>query len=289
MALKLLGRGVIKQEKPDEFLEIFNQLKRDHSTQNLTEELLQKERLLSKKKERQAKKTYRELMLSDEENETTLEKANREIASLREEIGSINYRLKEVQKERSNLWDKINDLLHIYIENNRIKCHIGFDTPEQYLQFREQQNREPQPIRNPFHTYHYCVYENNNTITDQCNKFIFRGYLYGFDEKDIHTINERKLLVKEHYFKQEKKFNRLQKEIRLFEKLEASEVQERELIPEEVRFTVWRRDEGKCVQCGSKKNLEFDHIIPISKGGSSTERNIQLLCAKCNREKSDKI
>ena len=60
-------------------------------------------------------------------------------------------------------------------------------------------------------------------------------------------------------------------------------------IPEKVRDAVWRRDEGRCVECGSKEYIEFDHIIPISKGGSNTKRNIQLLCAKCNSEKSDKI
>lgn len=60
-------------------------------------------------------------------------------------------------------------------------------------------------------------------------------------------------------------------------------------IPKEVQREVWRRDEGRCVECGSQKNLEFDHIIPISKGGSNTARNIQLLCEECNRKKSNKI
>jgi len=63
----------------------------------------------------------------------------------------------------------------------------------------------------------------------------------------------------------------------------------RERIPQDVMDAVWRRDEGKCVKCGSKENLEFDHIIPVSKGGANTYRNIQLLCEKCNREKSNKI
>lgn len=63
----------------------------------------------------------------------------------------------------------------------------------------------------------------------------------------------------------------------------------RENISEELRHEVWRRDGGKCVKCGSQENLEFDHIIPISRGGSSTARNIQILCEKCNREKSDNI
>ena len=60
-------------------------------------------------------------------------------------------------------------------------------------------------------------------------------------------------------------------------------------ISESVKDKVWNRDKGKCVQCGSKEKLEFDHIIPHSKGGANTYRNIQLLCETCNREKSAKI
>jgi hypothetical protein len=59
----------------------------------------------------------------------------------------------------------------------------------------------------------------------------------------------------------------------------------RELIPEAVRLYVWRRDGGKCIKCGSIEKLEYDHIIPVAKGGSSTERNVQLLCEMCNRAK----
>jgi hypothetical protein len=65
--------------------------------------------------------------------------------------------------------------------------------------------------------------------------------------------------------------------------------QKRTPIPESVRSEVWRRDHGKCVECGSQMKLEFDHIIPFSKGGSNTARNLQLLCENCNRKKHDKI
>jgi 5-methylcytosine-specific restriction endonuclease McrA len=64
---------------------------------------------------------------------------------------------------------------------------------------------------------------------------------------------------------------------------------ERQAIPSEVRREVWRRDSGKCVKCGSRENLEYDHIIPISRGGSNTARNIELLCENCNRSKRDSI
>lgn len=67
-----------------------------------------------------------------------------------------------------------------------------------------------------------------------------------------------------------------------------NDVLERE-ISQSVKDKVWTRDKGKCVICGRNERLEFDHIIPVSKGGSNTYRNIQLLCENCNRTKSDKI
>jgi len=63
----------------------------------------------------------------------------------------------------------------------------------------------------------------------------------------------------------------------------------RKSISQNVKDKVWRRDNGKCVLCGSNENIEFDHIIPFSKGGTDTYRNLQILCEKCNRSKSNKI
>lgn len=62
------------------------------------------------------------------------------------------------------------------------------------------------------------------------------------------------------------------------------------LISSEIKRIVWKRDQGKCVLCGETKNIHYDHDLPFSKGGTSlTEKNIRLLCAKCNLAKSDKI
>jgi len=63
----------------------------------------------------------------------------------------------------------------------------------------------------------------------------------------------------------------------------------REKIPPTVRDQVWRRDRGQCSRCGSRERLEYDHIIPISKGGSSTARNVELLCESCNRQKGSSV
>ena len=56
-------------------------------------------------------------------------------------------------------------------------------------------------------------------------------------------------------------------------------------IKNETKTEVLVRDNHKCQSCGSDKKLEFDHIVPVSKGGSSEANNLQLLCRSCNRSK----
>lgn len=60
-------------------------------------------------------------------------------------------------------------------------------------------------------------------------------------------------------------------------------------IPESVKKAVWKRDGGRCQGCGAKKRLEYDHVLPISKGGKSVAENLQLLCAPCNRKKRNEL
>jgi hypothetical protein len=67
-------------------------------------------------------------------------------------------------------------------------------------------------------------------------------------------------------------------------------VEHNRISPAIVKLQVWKRDKGRCVRCGSRDNLHFDHIIPYPKGGSSlVAENVQLLCAKHNLEKRDKL
>jgi hypothetical protein len=60
-------------------------------------------------------------------------------------------------------------------------------------------------------------------------------------------------------------------------------------IPQDVRQVVWLRDEGRCVECGSESELQFDHTIPHSKGGANTVENIRILCRICNSNKRARI
>ena len=59
-----------------------------------------------------------------------------------------------------------------------------------------------------------------------------------------------------------------------------------------VRQNVLMRDDYSCQICGATvkdgAKLEIDHIIPVSKGGSNKEKNLQVLCQKCNREKHNR-
>jgi HNH endonuclease len=59
----------------------------------------------------------------------------------------------------------------------------------------------------------------------------------------------------------------------------------RQPIPVEVKNYVYERDRGRCQNCGRVEELQFDHIIPVAKGGSATAANLQLLCGPCNRSK----
>lgn len=64
----------------------------------------------------------------------------------------------------------------------------------------------------------------------------------------------------------------------------------RRLIPTHVKLEVWKRDGGRCVVCGATDELHFDHVVPYSRGGTSlVADNVQLLCARHNIQKRDRI
>lgn len=90
----------------------------------------------------------------------------------------------------------------------------------------------------------------------------------------------------------------LQRKRRLSQKLQSARSlmraeenghQTRAPIPTELRRAVFERDGGHCVECGGSFDLQYDHILPVAHGGATTLQNLQLLCADCNRQKSDSI
>ncbi len=115
------------------------------------------------------------------------------------------------------------------------------------------------------------------------------------EEQRQQQIQHEKNLIKQELLEKERK-KQLQREVYkelLDEGVILNQLTDkdwsREPIPQDIMDKVWNRDGGRCVKCGSQEHLEFDHIIPFSKGGANTYRNLQILCKKCNIEKSDKI
>ena len=119
------------------------------------------------------------------------------------------------------------------------------------------------------------------------DRWVYKELVVELVEAGFLSEEEKALLVMEAVMKREKRFQKLSKISSLEDRMKKAS--KRQHIPDDVRMFVWQRDKGRCVQCGSNENLEFDHIIPVAKGGSDSERNLQLLCELCNRTKSDSI
>ncbi len=72
-------------------------------------------------------------------------------------------------------------------------------------------------------------------------------------------------------------------ELKDWQQIEIKEpVQLRYPIPKKVRAAVMERDGNKCVYCGSTKNLQIDHVIPVASGGTNDVDNLRVLCKKHN-------
>lgn len=52
------------------------------------------------------------------------------------------------------------------------------------------------------------------------------------------------------------------------------------------RFNLYLRDRFRCQYCGSRDDLTFDHVIPVSRGGATRFENIVACCAGCNLRKA---
>lgn len=119
--------------------------------------------------------------------------------------------------------------------------------------------------------------------------WLCRGKVVHLSDMGHLSEEEQKLEVAHAVLRHEKRYRQLQRQLEAFDRLERADVARRGRISDHVRLFVWQRDQGKCVKCGCAEQLEYDHIIPIVKGGSNTERNIQLLCEACNRGKGANI
>lgn len=139
------------------------------------------------------------------------------------------------------------------------------------------------------------IFEFNNNKMIGYKEEICRIKKYPQEQKEIVISELEKQEIKENVYKKERKkiiereaLDELIEEGKVFN-IYTKKDGNRTTIPMDIANAVWNRDGGKCCMCGSRENLEFDHIIPISKGGATTFRNLQILCKNCNIRKSDNI
>lgn len=145
--------------------------------------------------------------------------------------------------------------------------HANSSYREAAQEYFERQCREPQPL------FDWWAYRSVALRVEP------------IELANLRNRDEIVLLIKQYVLRHDRSIEKMRREVETLENCEGLEEVVREPIPEGVRLFVWQRDKGRCVRCGSQKRLEYDHIIPVIAGGSNTERNIQLLCERCNRSK----
>lgn len=132
----------------------------------------------------------------------------------------------------------------------------------------------------------FCNYCDVKDCTKKmCNCcFLCDCDVYSFGEElDFHLCSECFVSL---YFQLQKGLLKIEKEIvpEGYEKITVL----RKIITEDERNEIFDRDKWKCVFCGDSNDLQIDHIIPFSKGGTTEDNNLQTLCKSCNVKKGNK-
>ena len=162
---------------------------------------------------------------------------------------------KSLLNERQEIIDSIGDKIPPMIKNfseRRLIMELGFDD----FNFGD--------IKFPEYNFQYISAGGNSSISCKC---VF----------DISNLN--RFIV---YLSEIIKFKKTAK-------------YQRALMTSSLRERIKKRDNYTCKNCGLSTRdepnllLEIDHIIPLSKNGKTTEDNLQTLCWRCNRKKSNKI
>ncbi|HUI87374.1 MAG TPA: HNH endonuclease [Anaerolineales bacterium] len=174
---------------------------------------------------------------------------------------------------------KNNGLLDSIFNKNREKLYgfrAGRNSTQLYLTESQYQNILSAQLRQPIRVMNDAASKKQWWMLN--NEFWW--------EDDSCTPAEVQLLIIDKLKqKDEQKKRQVAKAIAHVSQPKSPSITERQPIPDDVKLFVWQRDGGRCVKCGSQEKLEYDHIIPLAKGGSNTARNIQLLCENCNRSK----
>lgn len=127
----------------------------------------------------------------------------------------------------------------------------------------------------------YCSFcKKQIQIAIQTEKYLI-GFGCCFNQENLNIIFEEKEFI----------LMRMVEDI-LFNKRKEIRKKERGILTLKLRYEIFKRDNFKCVLCGTagkEEKLEIDHIVPVSEGGKTTKPNLRTLCFKCNRGKGNDI
>ena len=173
------------------------------------------------------------------------------------------------------------------------------------ISIRKQQNEKARAVVKANSTYYNRVKELNKRYTFREDIPENGNITFYESEKTKAKFDKRQLedilyeRIKNEYWEEctfyERDIRRAAAEIRQNTAVKNSEEYrrkaERRRVTDRLRYQIMRRDGFRCQLCGASQadgvKLHVDHIIPISKGGTSDERNLRTLCDRCNLGKGD--
>jgi len=199
--------------------------------------------------------------------------------------------------------------------NPFIKHLLGFSPKENDNKVRREWDKRTKNVCKPCWELKYCPYgplvedfpllgpnrkeamEHNNFLKSQLAKKVYKGWRKKVFTKEVKEFDSKNYPIKHAKDDMEKSCSVFGHMCPVFFVNEPfTETKEKRRIsrqiPRHIIIRVVRRDNNTCQECGKilKDNeIEFDHIIPLSKGGSSEEHNLRVTCFDCNRGKSNKV
>lgn len=103
-------------------------------------------------------------------------------------------------------------------------------------------------------------------------------------DKEWRAVNKKKKCKNQRKYRQ-----RHPEKIRVFNAVYASKrTKAGGYFTEQQWLKLCAKYDHRCLRCNRRRKLTPDHIVPVSKGGTSNIGNIQPLCQPCNSSKNDK-
>ena len=195
----------------------------------------------------------------------------------------VEHKLEGIEDIKSDLLDLVllyinlvlND--HIISEKEYLNCKqlkIFFKIKEG--EFYQQRHEE---IKEVIYKQLERIYRDDNKIDDEeaIHKINLQG-LFDLSYDQFLEFNEREIRIALEKGADIKDLDTVRFPLKIGYKEEADGVN----LHQEIKDVIWKRDGGVCSQCKGNKGIGFYPVIPFEMGGSSTYRNMKLMCVSCN-------